>query len=105
MVERRKRKISQVIWLEPELMLKIMDEQVRRGFDGATNEFIVTLLREYFDRPERVVEKEVVKEVPREVTVEREIYVCPWCYQRMNNLEALRLHISGLHSRGRGGEG
>ena len=87
-------KVRQVIWLPPALFAKVCEEAARRG-DVALNKVIVELLQEYFDRPERVVERPVERIIER--PVEREVYICPFCYQRMSNLEALRLHIKGLH--------
>ena len=87
-------KLRQVVWVPLDLAVDIARFMQENNI-AAMNMAIVEIVRRYFERPERV--KEIIKEVPKEVVKEVEVYVCPFCYQRVKDVEALKLHIKGLH--------
>ena len=85
-----------MVWIPLDLGVHISNFMRENGI-AAMNVAIVEIVKRYFERPERIVERERIVKVPEVVEREKEVYICPFCYQRMQNVEALRLHIKGLH--------
>jgi hypothetical protein len=84
-------KVSQVIWLKPEVLAKCAELAAQRR--KALNTVIAEVVEEYFQRPVQ----EVIREVPREVFKEREVFMCPWCFSKFEKDNTLILHIKTIH--------
>lgn len=81
-----RKKWKQVIWIEQDLLGKVMEESAKLG--KAPNTFITDLVRDYFSgklKEERVIEK----------TIEKKMYVClnPLCNKEFNNAKELIEHL------------